>query len=65
MLHLSSEIIDLEENKKNSLRLTKFNPNLKQIMQTPCNHKFHIHCLIEWMKLKMICPTCRGILPEL
>lgn len=65
MLDLSSETIPLENCKKTVLRNTKFNEKSRQIMKTPCNHKFHVGCLIEWMKLKMICPTCRSLLPEL
>lgn len=34
-------------------------------MHTPCNHKFHIACLIGWMRVRMRCPTCRGDLPQL
>jgi len=26
-----------------------------KIMVTPCNHKFHIPCLVEWMSIKMEC----------
>lgn len=46
-----------------------FNSFLKKskdhIMITPCNHKFHIPCLLNWMAIKMECPTCRGALPTL
>ncbi len=31
--------------------------------KTPCDHEFHIDCLISWMRLKMDCPTCRRELP--
>ncbi len=24
-----------------------------KIMKTPCEHKFHVHCLMEWMNIKM------------
>jgi hypothetical protein len=34
-------------------------------MVSPCNHKFHIACLLEWMSVKMECPTCRNILPPI
>lgn len=37
----------------------------KKIMKTPCSHRFHIHCLKEWMKIKLECPTCRKKLPSL
>ena len=32
-------------------------------MRTPCQHEYHIGCLLSWMKVKMECPTCRGELP--
>jgi hypothetical protein len=32
-------------------------------MVTPCNHFFHPECLERWLKVKMECPTCRGVLP--
>ena len=34
-------------------------------MRTPCNHEFHIGCLLSWMKVKMECPSCRRELPNL
>ncbi len=40
-------------------------PQRGQIMRTPCNHKFHVGCLVEWMSIKMECPTCRARLPTL
>ena len=35
------------------------------IMKAPCDHKFHNACLIEWMTIKLECPTCRKRLPPL
>lgn len=35
----------------------------KNVLTTPCNHRFCQECLIRWMETKMICPTCRGVLP--
>ena len=37
----------------------------KKMMQTPCQHKFHSSCLLQWMTIKMECPTCRYALPPL
>lgn len=37
----------------------------KIIMKTPCNHKFHCSCLLEWSKVKLECPTCRKKLPPM
>lgn len=36
-----------------------------KIMRTPCNHEFHIPCLVNWMQIKMECPQCRKELPAL
>lgn len=45
--------------------LSRLKPEKNQIMKTPCNHKFHVSCLVEWMSIKMECPTCRSALPVL
>ncbi|CDW82766.1 ring finger ubiquitin ligase [Stylonychia lemnae] len=37
----------------------------KGYMQTPCNHKFHKKCLLQWMNMRMECPTCRQRLPRI
>lgn len=37
----------------------------KTIMKTPCNHRFHIICLLEWTKIKLDCPICRKKLPPM
>ena len=65
MLNLSVEMTPIEKNKTPMLRMTNYKEKIKQIMNTPCGHKFHVNCLLEWMKMKMICPTCRSVLPEL
>lgn len=45
--------------------LNRLKPMQRQIMKTPCNHKFHVGCLVQWMEIKMECPTCRSALPVL
>lgn len=35
-----------------------------EFMKTPCNHKFHKKCLLDWMRQKHQCPICRNIIPE-
>lgn len=37
----------------------------KGYMMTPCNHKYHKKCLLQWMQMKMECPTCRARLPRI
>ena len=32
-------------------------------MVTPCDHQFHSTCLLQWMEIRMQCPTCRAELP--
>lgn len=36
-----------------------------KIMVTPCKHRYHAACLIDWMNIKMECPTCRKSLPPI
>lgn len=38
---------------------------LNKIVVTPCNHKFHLPCLAEWMELSQNCPVCRAVLPPI
>ena len=33
------------------------------IVVAPCHHIFHKECLIPWMEIKQICPSCRLPLP--
>jgi hypothetical protein len=36
----------------------------QRYMITPCNHAFHQPCLEQWMEVKMQCPVCRAVLPD-
>mmetsp|Transcript_35923 Transcript_35923/g.32314 ORF Transcript_35923/g.32314 Transcript_35923/m.32314 type:complete len:119 (+) Transcript_35923:1350-1706(+) len=38
---------------------------IPHIMKTPCQHFYHESCMLEWMKKKFECPTCRKKLPPL
>jgi len=33
--------------------------NINEKYYLPCGHYFHENCVIEWIKNKYICPTCR------
>eukprot|EP01029_Cantina_marsupialis_P015464 TRINITY_DN33935_c0_g1_i1.p1 TRINITY_DN33935_c0_g1~~TRINITY_DN33935_c0_g1_i1.p1 ORF type:complete len:682 (+),score=121.72 TRINITY_DN33935_c0_g1_i1:157-2202(+) len=33
-------------------------------MLTPCGHLFHKSCLLEWMNIRLECPTCRTAIPS-
>lgn len=35
------------------------------IMRTPCNHHFHIACLMTVMNYRQVCPMCRVSLPNI
>ena len=57
---------------KDNLPTMKQNLNLEQAVVaggteqyylTPCNHKFHKQCLLEWMEKRLQCPVCREPLP--
>ena len=37
--------------------------NDRNRMATPCDHLFHSSCLLEWMEIKLECPTCRRPIP--
>jgi hypothetical protein len=32
------------------------------IMEAPCKHQFHIPCMVNWMQIKLECPSCRKVL---
>jgi len=57
--------VQYSTNNHTRLMLNRLKPRTGQIMKTPCNHKFHVSCLVEWMSIKMECPTCRAPLPVL
>ncbi len=59
-------MLSLYENPEDSVQDPLLGKKIKKtIMKTPCNHRFHIGCLMEWSKIKLECPTCRKPLPSL
>lgn len=62
-----SKRIELNNNeigmiKQKNLRCFSKTDN-KKLLLTPCNHIFHVKCLISWSEFKNECPVCRGRLP--
>ncbi|KRX08224.1 hypothetical protein PPERSA_07704 [Pseudocohnilembus persalinus] len=53
------------DNSQNNQFYRRLRRKKNQIMRTPCNHKFHIICLSNWMNIKMECPSCRSKLPPI
>jgi hypothetical protein len=43
----------------------QLNKNGDLIMRTPCNHHFHISCLVTVMNYRQSCPLCRVTLPNI
>jgi hypothetical protein len=39
------------------------NIEIDEFMMTPCGHRFHKKCLLDWMSSKHECPNCRAYLP--
>ena len=59
---LSREILVPEQSElvlnECTICLDTFSP--RQICITlPCNHKFHSHCITEWLHKELSCPNCR------
>lgn len=66
MNSLSKEpIIQTNHIVETNTAILRLRPKKGQIMKTPCNHKFHVKCLVGWMSIKVECPTCRASLPIL
>jgi len=37
---------------------------MKEAKKLPCSHKFHLQCLMGWMRYKHTCPICRHSLND-
>jgi len=45
--------------------MVEIEPEAARHVTAPCSHRFHRHCLEQWMDVKMECPTCRAALPPI
>ena len=50
-------MIDIEDEDLCSICLSNFDDKDVKILK--CNHFFHNECIIEWLKVKEICPNCK------
>ena len=30
------------------------------VIQTTCNHQYHLHCITQWYQIKNLCPLCKN-----
>lgn len=37
---------------------------MREAKKLPCSHKFHLRCLMGWMRYKQTCPICRRSLQQ-
>jgi hypothetical protein len=44
--------------------LTGIDGAAREFVKTPCGHKFHKECLLEWLNQKHQCPVCRRVIPD-
>lgn len=65
-LHNAVEVLSLENRSlKGSEEITECPICLESertMISTPCGHKFHTNCLMEWLKSHDNCPVCRNSL---
>jgi len=62
---LYEEAPEVEENEYFTYAINTLKPKKNQVMKTPCNHKFHVKCLVGWLAFKHECPTDRSVLPPI
>jgi hypothetical protein len=32
------------------------------VIQTTCNHQYHLHCITQWYQIKNLCPLCKNVI---
>ncbi len=49
-----------------SICITPLFASDKKVVQTKCNHLFHVSCLAEWIRIneKKTCPCCRRVFSD-
>lgn len=52
-----------EDGKRCAVCLEDFEAR-EQVMVTPCEHMFHEHCILPWVKSNGQCPVCRFVLSK-
>ena len=60
----SGRIIKKDENTC-SICLSEYNPMEKLKILPLCLHRFHGHCIDQWLRYNGTCPICRILLPDL
>lgn len=55
--------INFDESIRDKAYVKLLKKRKREFMKAPCGHSFHIPCLVNWMSLKMECPSCRADLP--
>ena len=68
---LQTYIIEHQEDSENpqgvkpdepcSICFEDFSPRVMTIV-LECNHRFHTHCIMEWLQQEQTCPLCRKVL---
>ncbi|CAD8062912.1 unnamed protein product [Paramecium sonneborni] len=58
--------IKLTQEDERNLKIKEvMNKQQNYYMKTPCDHKFHVFCLVKWMQIQLSCPSCRQQLQPL
>ncbi len=56
--NLTCKLFDNQSNVECCICLQEFIPNEK-VVELPCNHLYHKHCIKSWLQVNRNCPSCR------